>query len=398
MASAGVRYLVSNSLTHPDNTPGNFKISYNEPFDMTGKKIALVNATLTKSAYNVFNEAMTVTFPPLKEKVLPARIITINSPENFRKHTNFIEEITTVFPDHNGELLFEIKTKLRDPYTCEYTTINHSNFDLLFIVSNYFKIVNFDSLRVKSKRGPIETNTNSQITIASKKEVMFELSINPTNRANVLFNDIPILAMEKKIDALLLAIVYSTNYINISSLSFKPGPGKFSSVNKLLDKLNTQLQGKQTGRFTMSKGIVSFEYDDEVKPNMIDLGGLEHYLGYDNCKITTGLYDRATNPKKIYMAQRPPDLKRGIHSFFIYCSLAKNVPVNEQMVPLLATLDAEKGDYGEQIQHHMQTPIFVDCVDGPQQLVEVTISDDSGSINNLLIGRTTLTLAVVDSA
>ena len=68
--------------------------------------------------------------------------------------------------------------------------------------------------------------------------------------------------------------------------------------------------------------------------------------------------------------------------------------VNDKTLPILATVDATLGTYGQQIVHPVQYPLFVDCESGPMQMVEVRIADDTGNSENLLIGRTKLTLAV----
>ena len=87
-------------------------------------------------------------------------------------------------------------------------------------------------------------------------------------------------------------------------------------------------------------------------------------------------------------------MTRGTHHFYIYYSLVRSVAINEKNLPLLATVDATKGNYGEQIVHPIQFPLFVDCESGPTQVIEVTISDDVGNIKGLLMGRTKLTLAI----
>ncbi len=69
MQNSRVLHLVSNSFTHPDNTASSFKVSYNVPFDLTGKKVALIDVGLTKSGSNVLNEAITIKshIPPTKK-------------------------------------------------------------------------------------------------------------------------------------------------------------------------------------------------------------------------------------------------------------------------------------------------------------------------------------------
>ena len=56
MNHAKVLHLVSNSFTHPKNTDSSFKVSYNVLFDLRGRKIALVDATLTKAQDNVLQK------------------------------------------------------------------------------------------------------------------------------------------------------------------------------------------------------------------------------------------------------------------------------------------------------------------------------------------------------
>ena len=135
--------------------------------------------------------------------------------------------------------------------------------------------------------------------------------------------------------------------------------------------------------------VVRVEFIVNKKPCSIDLGGLEYHFGFDE-----RILRHATNGRQVYIAQRPPDMTRGIRHFFIYCSLVKGVTINEQVLPLLASIDATKDTYGQQIMHPVQHPLFVECVEGPQQLIEVTIADDTGNVRGLLMGRTKLTLAI----
>ena len=67
-----------------------------------------------------------------------------------------------------------------------------------------------------------------------------------------------------------------------------------------------------------------------------------------------------------------------------------SVTVNEKILPLLATVDATKGNYGQQVIHLIRYPLFVDYVHGPQQMIEITISNDMGSIESTFAGRTNL--------
>ena len=49
----------------------------------------------------------------------------------------------------------------------------------------------------------------------------------------------------------------------------------------------------------------------------------------------------------------------------------------------VAPVDATKGNYGEQVVHPIQFPLFVDCKSSPTQVIEVTILDDVSNIEGL---------------
>ena len=56
MDTAKVIHLVSNAPEHPENTSNSFKVSYNVPFDLAKKQVALIDATITKARGNVDDE------------------------------------------------------------------------------------------------------------------------------------------------------------------------------------------------------------------------------------------------------------------------------------------------------------------------------------------------------
>ena len=62
MNTSPVIHLVSNSLAHPENMASNFKVSYNVPFDLCGKHVALVDATFTKLQPHILQESITFKF------------------------------------------------------------------------------------------------------------------------------------------------------------------------------------------------------------------------------------------------------------------------------------------------------------------------------------------------
>ena len=53
-----VIHLASNATEHPENTAAQSKVSYNTPFDLTGKKVALIDASFTKAQNNVLGEKL----------------------------------------------------------------------------------------------------------------------------------------------------------------------------------------------------------------------------------------------------------------------------------------------------------------------------------------------------
>ena len=82
----------------------------------------------------------------------------------------------------------------------------------------------------------------------------------------------------------------------------------------------------------------------------------------------------------------PPNMTRGTHHFYNYSSPVNGVTINEKILPLLATVDATKGKYEQQVIYSIRYPLFVDCIHGHQQMIEITISDDIGSTENILVG------------
>ena len=134
---------------------------------------------------------------------------------------------------------------------------------------------------------------------------------------------------------------------------------------------------------------VYFSIKAKTKPCHVHLNGFEYHFGFDY------ILKHLIMGSKTFMRQRPPDMTHGMWHFYIYCSLVKNIAVINKMLPILATIDATKGVYGEQVMHPVQYPLFVNCVQGPQQIVQVAIAD-MVSVKNLFTGITKLKLSVKD--
>ena len=189
--------------------------------------------------------------------------------------------------------------------------------------------------------------------------------------------------------------VYSSKKVvtTFTPKTFKPGPGYFKNTRDLLNVFNENADFVTFAKFDINKGgLVTLTVN---KACVIDFGGLEHHLGFDNktLKVSHG-----HGLRQVFTAQRLSDMTRGTHHFFIYCSLTKPVMVNNQLLSLIGTVDALKGGYAEQTRHNVAYPIFIDCVEGSHQTVEFTISDDKGNISDLLMGRTLITCSVRNSS
>lgn len=87
------------------------------------------------------------------------------------------------------------------------------------------------------------------------------------------------------------------------------------------------------------------------------------------------------------------DLKAGIHSLFVYCSLLDPVIVGDALVPLLRTVQVPKRQkFGEQIVVTYEKPHYIPLAHTDFDSIEVKIADDNGRLIPFKFGRTILTL------
>jgi hypothetical protein len=176
---------------------------------------------------------------------------------------------------------------------------------------------------------------------------------------------------------------------------FKPGRGQYENVTSIIAAIN-RLKGFSalaTLRWDKVASKTILKVKSTTPYCRINLGGFERHLGLKDAEFQHGHISQ-TGPAftaTTVVGTKPPDMTGGTHHFFIYCNLMKEVGVNEKMLQLVATVDATKGGYGEQIRHTIPHPIFVSCVGGNRQVIEVTIANDVGKCEGLLMGRTTLT-------
>ena len=393
-----VLHLVSNSFTHPENTASSFKVSYNVPFDLSGRKIALVDATLTKAQDNVLQEKITLTksyklkkrqVKKLKKFNQASHLVTLPHIEsswnnlfnliageiNVNGHP--IVSITSEYESTTKNVTFSITNKTSSKITLQYFT-NYRNS------IKGWNLIKIEPATINKSITTDAEKTISTITITKKAKLRFnirEVDQKP-NSSNASYYI--------QVFKLLFSYYETTTEPLPKEIStFQPGPRYFKSINDFIQYLN-KMPGFEPlaslalvyGKVVLSAGAGITEFCD------VDLGGLNNHLGFDEGIL------HVTPEKRVFTANRPPDMTRGTHHFFIYCSLVRSVAINEKNLPLLATVDATKGNYGEQIVHPIQFPLFVDCESGPTQVIEVTVSDDVGNIEGLLMGRTKLTLAI----
>ena len=166
----------------------------------------------------------------------------------------------------------------------------------------------------------------------------------------------------------------------------------FKDPEAIVKYVNGNRVFKKLAKLSYEHGKLCFTVLPTTPACRVELNEFQHLLGFRKNIILHALY----NMRNKYVAEEPPDLTRGVHHYYIYCSLVKNNFVNNKPLQILAAVDATKSAYGEQFFHSVQYPSFVDCVEGLQQMIEVTISDDVGEVKNLLAGRTNLTLVIKD--
>ena len=387
MASPQVIHLVSNDLEHPENTAAKFKVSYNVPFDLKGKKIALIDATFTKSQENVKEEAITFEFlnrqrTDISQKFTftPALKPWDSSLTNMK---DFFKRFNQSFKMNDGVKLGKITyTYFEERKQLRITVYNQSAAEARVAVNrNKWTLLNAPS-------NASEDRADFKIAPQSQLKIKFDVSD----------LDLSMMNSEAAYDTLMRrrgrAIRINMTHLKPMFLpppqpkSFRPGPNYFTSIEELIDTINKKPGFSELATLSLRHGKVVLK--THVKNCRIYLGGLEHHFGFDGNVILVDEDDVEA------VAGRPPNLYSGTHHFYIYCSLVKNVMVNNHLVPLLGTLDATQGKYGEQVMHPVVHPLYVDAEEGPHQVVEVEVADDVGNRKGLLMSRTKLTLSVVD--
>jgi hypothetical protein len=397
--------LKSNSLTADDNHAGVFKINYNNQLDFTGRKVALINASLTKAQANVSNEKITISQEKPQPGPGPKIVDEFKMQAPWINHLQYLNRFKKNIV--NGtKLLFTMDMNF--DATTKVVTLqaeNKTDFNAYLVFKSYpgpdscWKVIS-----AKSSQHMQRTNTRPQQVdvpaangIPAHKEYTITLLADHTSTVKVSMLGMDLMKIS---DLEALKLLPTKPYLRVEYIPtvntmvqelhyIQPGPGHFPSIESLMDKVNKLLT--KFGKFSYVNGRVLFAAKTTGPSFKLNFGGLRVHFGFDELEL---VYTKGSISK--FLAARPPDLTRGTLHFHVYCSLIQDVYVNEQKRPLIASLDATKSEYGKQHIFNVVTPIYLNCVEGPQAFIEVTIANDSGSIDGLLMGETQLVFAFSD--
>jgi hypothetical protein len=410
MDTCNVVHLVSNSHIHPDNKSHEFKVSFNQPFDLSGKQVALTDITLTKSQPNVLNEKITFSFQTPKPKAstnikevqllgsYPKPALSKRSWKDFKQ--TFFDSLGSSVKTPEGQDLMKVShipsSNLRD----HTTFFGFQNLSTEHCILTFYSYSDgsegwqYIDSELQNGAGPIRDGAKGKEQIKFKLEpksvLQIQLKISASKFNEICegnsshFQDFRIATQFR------LSCKYTT-YTHAPTpkdIEFQPGEGYFNTIEHLIKYFNSKVKFKRLAMLLYKNGKVVFKINKRHGIKDVNIGGFKHHFGFDN---------QLLNGKKArHLADRPPDLTGGTRQFYIYCSLVKNVAINELMLPVMATVDATVGTYGEQVRHKLHYPLFLNCVNGSQQQISVKIADDTGNSKGLIMGTTKLTLAVRD--
>jgi hypothetical protein len=410
MEEAEVFYLTSNSSLHPENSASDFKVSFNAPFDLTGQSIGLVDATVTKAQSNVMGEKISFNFFEERAHVIemnfariPREPLNPTLPIYFRRFQGAMKfqnrkllemwytYTPTIFPVTSGTLEIKILSECEFDADILFFALSKGTAEgVMWRLDNVIYPDNFVGHKQQISKTDLTRPDGGLIQ---------RFKLHAGSLLKFVFN-VEFLENASKEERFLklkkqkFNIVIDHSPPRPSNLEFKPGPSHFETPSSLISHINKMAGFAALAKLqwdkTTSKAILTVK--PSTPPCLINFGGLERHLGFTEATLKHGNILQTVSKKPSSLSSsRPPDMTGGTHHLFVYCSLGKQVGVNERMLQLVASLDATKGGYGQQVQHTVPHPLFVSCVGGPQQVVEVTIANDVGTCEGLLMGRTTLT-------
>ena len=125
------------------------------------------------------------------------------------------------------------------------------------------------------------------------------------------------------------------------------------------------------------------------------------YINTQLCevKISSGLSDIiGFTDQTIFLtstetkAKLRPDLRRGIYSLYVYADICEQSRVGNTTVPLLRTINFNRGTFGETVSYIYNNPIFIPIIKSFIDSIEIIIKDDMGRNIPFEEGKTIITL------
>ena len=121
--------------------------------------------------------------------------------------------------------------------------------------------------------------------------------------------------------------------------AFQPEPEHFENVEALINRLKSMRGFSNHAVLSFINGIVQLVTKPSSYKKEVAFGGLEHQLGFKDRVLQ--IKNGETHMLK---STFPPNMTRETHRFYIHSSLVNGATVNEKILPLLATVDATKGN------------------------------------------------------
>lgn len=394
MQDVNTLHLVSDTTQFPTNTPQDFKVLFDIPFDISNRKIALIDATITKKQANVLGEKLSFHFLPkvtVKKYAVPSYTrgdcTDVWSETDFKNKFNYtsIKKAATVSSSYRNVgsvryLVLRVTNSTNYPLHVDFISTKHTNSQDKYDLWHFKKPEN--DVLATLETTPTAEHFKHHLTMegSTSKELFFYMDKNrlPPANHNEFCNQ----------STLSLRGRYVVVTTREKVISFSPGPGFYSSIEELLAYFNNQPKFSRRASFAYIGGKVHFRLKPSTGNCAILFGELKHILGFEADRIL----HKKGSPTKEYHAENPPNMSTRSDHFYIYCSLVNGVMVNNKKLQLLGVLDATESKFGEQKTYVIQNPQYLKVVPGRHQLVEITISNPFGDKVGLLMKRTKLTL------
>lgn len=109
---------------------------------------------------------------------------------------------------------------------------------------------------------------------------------------------------------------------------------------------------------------------------------LQYLMGFQDQKLSS----------KLNVAQFPVDIRAGIDTLYVYCSIIENQIVGDTKVKLLRSVNVTKGAYGELVEKVFYTTHYVPVLNQEIESIAVEIKGTTGTLIPFQFGNTMLKL------